>query len=105
MSHNFDLYTILAVTHRLPSDHKPYQELITYMINEPFTVSTLNVMMGVVDLCREDLFRQHPQLHDIPPIPEFHDSERAMDEWCDAQKAALGVTTLPVEPLAQLTYQ
>jgi hypothetical protein len=99
MTRCFDLYSILAITHRLPSSAEAYEEIITFMIDGPFTVSTLNVMLGVVDDCREELFRQHPQLHSIPPIPFFDDDEQAMDDWCDSQKARLGVTALPVEPL------
>lgn len=93
----FDLYTILAITHGLPSVPGPYREILEFMTEVP--VPAPSHAIGLVPVCRDALFAQHPQLRQVPAKPDFRGSEAAMDAWADEQKKRLGVTELPVTPL------
>ncbi|NKE62951.1 hypothetical protein FXN61_42015 [Lentzea sp. PSKA42] len=94
---NFDLYTVLAVTHRLPSDLGPYVEILSWMVGK--TVNQFE-WISAHPICGEALAEQHPQLRDIPAAPDFDGDERRMDAWADEQKARIGVSSLPVAPLS-----
>jgi hypothetical protein len=54
MARAFDLYSILAITHRLPSTGETYQEIVGFMLGRPFSPSTVDMMFGSVDACREE---------------------------------------------------
>jgi hypothetical protein len=98
VSRNFDLYPILSLTHRLPCEGPPVQEVLEYMTGARFAGPGQALALGAFEPCREALFEQHPQLHSVPPIPSFQ-SDEEMDAWCDEQRAALGTSTLSVDPL------
>ncbi|WP_020657267.1 hypothetical protein [Amycolatopsis benzoatilytica] len=101
----FDLYSILAVTHRLPSNALPFRTILAHITRRELAampgagVSALTVGAE----CRAWLLEQHPRLRDIPLPPDFHDDEAAMDAWADEQAARLGVDRLPVAPLPEGT--
>jgi hypothetical protein len=92
----FDLYAILAITHHLPSEARQFQEILEYVSGVP--IPAPSHALGVVEPCAAWLIEQHPQLRDVPAVPDFAD-EAAMDAWADEQKARIGVTELPVRPL------
>jgi hypothetical protein len=93
----FDVYDVLAVTHRLPATGSQFQGILEYVSGQ--SLPGPSHALGVREPSAEWLFEQHPQLRDVPPLPDFHDDERAMDEWADQQKARLGATELTVRPL------
>jgi hypothetical protein len=92
----FDVYDDLAVTHRLPATGSQYQGILEYVSGQSFPGPSH--ALGVREPSAEWLFEQHPQLRTVPPLPQL-DTERAMDEWADQQKARLGVTELTIRPM------
>ncbi|WP_236788091.1 hypothetical protein [Amycolatopsis sp. GM8] len=95
----FDLYTILAITHHLPITARPYRDILEYLSGVPIPAPTH--ALGVVEPCAEWLIEQHPPLRDVPAVPDFQGDEAAMDNWADEQKARLGVSELAVRPLPE----
>lgn len=93
VSRQFDLYAILAMTHRLPCSINDHLELQQHILQRPPSTGMW------AQECKDWLLEQHPQLHQVPPIPDFHDDEAAMDKWADQQKALLGTINLLVTPL------
>lgn len=94
-----DLYTVLSITHRLPSAFKPHRDALEYLSG--VSIPTPYHLLGVVESCAQWLFEQHPQLRDVPALPDFAGDETAMDAWANEQKARLGVTGLPVRPMPE----
>ena len=94
-SKTFDLYAVLAVTHRLPSDLDQFVEIIGFLAGGP--VNTL-AWAHVREVGARWLFHQHPQLLTIPPAPDFDGDEAAMDAWADTRKQALGAE-LTINPV------
>lgn len=95
----FDLDTILAITHHLPSAARPYRDILEFISGVDIPAPTH--ALGVVEPCAQWLFEQHPRLREVPAVPDFRGDEAAMDTWADKQKARLGVTELPVAPLPE----
>jgi hypothetical protein len=98
---DFDLYSILAVTHWLPSTALQFRTILAHLIRRE-----VNDMPGagmsaltIQPTCRDWLLELHPQLHEVPAPPDFHGDESAMDAWAEAQAVRLGVDRFPVEPL------
>lgn len=91
--HLFDLRAILAMTHGLPCSLDDHLTLQRHIIQRSPSTG-----MWVPE-CAEWLLEQHPQLRDVPAVPEFRGDEAAMTAWSDQQKALLGVDSLPVSPL------
>ncbi|MGW7534711.1 hypothetical protein [Amycolatopsis sp. NPDC054798] len=92
----FDLYSILAVTHGLPSTARQYQDLIGHLIGQPAPSPTM-AAIAYDERCREALFEQHPRLRSIPPKPVFGEADTAaMDAWAADQANRLGADRLPV---------
>ncbi|MDS0137574.1 MULTISPECIES: hypothetical protein [unclassified Amycolatopsis] len=96
----FDLYSILAVTHRLPSTALQYRTILAHMAGRDVSqiggagVSALTLAPE----CRAWLLEQHPQLNQIPTSPDF-DDDADMDAWAAEQAALIGADHLPVTPL------
>jgi hypothetical protein len=96
---DLDLYTVLAITHHLPSAGGPYRDALEYLSG--VSLPGPSHALGVVEPCAQWLFEEHPRLREVPAVPDFAGDEAAMDAWADEQKARLGVTELPVRPLPE----
>ncbi|MFD0687356.1 hypothetical protein [Actinomadura fibrosa] len=95
----WDLYVILSVTHRLPVDLDPWLEILGFLIGD----TGIGVVQGAAAQkeARDWVFTQHPQLRDIPAVPDFAEGDdAAMDEWANRYKQRYG-QTLPLRPLPQ----
>jgi hypothetical protein len=104
-THEFDLYSILAVTHRLPSNALQFRTILAHITRRELAAmpgAGMSALTIGAD-CRAWLLKQHPQLREIPLPPDFHDDEAAMDAWAAEQAARLGVDRLPVAPLPEGT--
>ncbi|WP_370970080.1 hypothetical protein [Amycolatopsis sp. cg9] len=98
---DFDLYSILAVTHRLPSGALQYRTILAHIVGRDVD-QIGGAGMSALTLgpeCRAWLLEQHPQLNRIPAPPDFHGDEAAMDAWAAEQAALIGTDHLPVAPL------
>ncbi|MGV9361957.1 hypothetical protein [Amycolatopsis sp. NPDC003731] len=97
----FDLYSILAVTHRLPAGALQYRTILAHMVERDVDqIAGAGVSaLTLAPECRAWLLEQHPQLNQIPAPPDFHDDEAAMDAWAAEQAARIGTDHLPVTPL------
>jgi hypothetical protein len=93
----FDLYSVLSVTHSLPSLWAPFREILEYLSGQPVIAPSHSI--GVRDACAEWLREQHPQLNEVPGPPDFADDESAMDAWAAAQATLLGVESLVCRPM------
>lgn len=99
---DFDLYTILSITHRLPVEGGPYQAILKHMTG--LQLSPLQSGRAR-DVCAAWLLEQHPRLAEVPERPVFKEGDyAAMDAWADEQRALLGATSLPVAPLPPGEY-
>lgn len=94
----FDLYSILAVTHGLPSTPQQYRQIVAHIVGEevPGVVVT---SMTLGPTCKEWLREQHSELARIPPPPDFHGDDHAMDAWAAEQARRIGTDRLSVLPL------
>lgn len=98
---SFDLYSILAVTHRLPSTALQYRTILAHIMGievEQMTGAGM-AALTVAPECARWLLEQHPQLRDIPAPPDFHEDTDAMDAWAAEQVTQLGADRLLVAPL------
>ncbi|MFI6029464.1 hypothetical protein [Amycolatopsis magusensis] len=93
----FDLYSILAVTHGLPIKGAPYRAILEFLSGLALTGPSH--AHGIAPRCARELREQHPQLDDVPPVPDFHGDEAAMDAWAAEQAKRIGADHLPVRPL------
>jgi hypothetical protein len=98
----FEVYTVLSVTHGLPSGLDPYLDILTHLTGQPMDVVTA---IRAVTVSRPWLLEQHPRLADFVK-PERFEHERftkddypAMDAWAAHVADQLGAQTLPVQPL------
>ncbi|MEU3765271.1 hypothetical protein AB0E55_09460 [Amycolatopsis keratiniphila] len=96
----FDLYSILAVTHGLPANAVQYRQILAHIVGREMPGAGM-AALTVGPACKEWLREQHPQLAQIPTPPDFHGDERAMDAWAAEQAARLGTDRLPVLPLPE----
>ncbi|MDJ1131221.1 hypothetical protein [Streptomyces iconiensis] len=99
----FDLYTVLAVTHQLPIELEPFVEIYAWLTGQP---SSPLQAAHARDACVAWLLEQHPRLGEVPELPQAvaEGTDAAMDTWAAMQKARLGVTTLPVAPMPPGRY-
>lgn len=93
---DFDLYSILAISHGLPSDWETYRAIAEFLTGHPMPGPAH--ALGIRDICGPWLIEQHPALGDVPPYPHF-DTEQEMDDWAEQQAHHIGAHTLPVLPL------
>ncbi|MFI5605931.1 hypothetical protein [Amycolatopsis sp. NPDC051903] len=92
----FDLYSILAVTHGLPSTPQQYREIVGFLIGRTAPSAGMTAI-AYGQQCKAWLFEQHPQLRTVPARPDFaEDDEAAMDAWAAQQAKRLGADRLPV---------
>ncbi|WP_037360138.1 hypothetical protein [Amycolatopsis orientalis] len=92
----FDLYSILAVTHGLPSTPQQYREIVGFLVGRPMGGAGMTAI-AYGQQCKAWLFEQHPQLRTVPARPDFaDDDEAAMDAWAAEQAKRLGADRLPV---------
>lgn len=93
----FDLYSILAVTHGLPSTPQQYRDIVGFLIGLPMGGAGMTALV-YGPACRAWLFEQHPQLRTVPARPDFAEDDTAgMDAWAAEQAKRLGADRLPVQ--------
>ncbi|UKD53667.1 hypothetical protein L3Q65_38140 [Amycolatopsis sp. FU40] len=99
----FDLYSILAVTHHVPATALQFRTILAHIVGlelDQMPGARISALAYGPE-CSRWLLEQHPRLRDIPNPPDFHGDEIAMDEWVSAQAEHLGsdCLRLPIEPL------
>ncbi len=94
----FDLYSILAVTHGLPSNALQYRQILAHVVGREMPGAEMAALTAG-PACKEWLREQHPRLNEIPAPPDFHGDERAMDAWAAEQAVRIGADRLPVLPI------
>lgn len=97
----FDLYSILAVTHRLPSTARQFRTILAHILGveiDQVPGAGLAALTVAPD-CALWLLEQHPQLRNIPAPPDFDGNEEAMDVWAAKQAEVLGTERLLITPI------
>ncbi|SMC99126.1 hypothetical protein [Kibdelosporangium aridum] len=93
----FDLLTILGVTHGFPTYGSHQQHILEFLTQSPVPGPFFGLL--VTAACREWLLELHPVLRDVPARPEYSDGDyAAVDAWAEQLVSRIG-TRLVVRPI------